>query len=127
MSRHGEAAVAATRLVVARQLSPRDAWSKAIAEQPGGYDKNCPRTTYLTLCGEGFIRGVPPGRYAQGRENATYAIALVRLLIEDGSRVDEPEAVLWKLVGAGDTHRNGQVEVVKALWRAGLILANPPS
>lgn len=121
MSRHGEAAIAATKLAVGRGLSPRAAWNQAIADQPGGYDKNCPRTTYLTLCGKGFVRGVPPGRYAAGRENAAHAIALVRLLVKDGSRAKETDALLWKLAGGGSKHQNGQVEVVKALWRAGLI------
>lgn len=125
MARYGDVAVGATGLIVKQRMAPRSAWSQEAARlNPGSgaaARKCCPRTTYLTLCGEGYVRGVPAGQYAHGRENADHAIALARLLLEDSCLLDAPAAELWNRAGGLRKSQNGQVAVVVALVRAGLL------
>lgn len=126
MSKFGEVAVWATRKVIEEKLAPSAAWNLAsLALNPDSIDmaaKPCPRTTYLTLCGEGFVKGVRPGRYANGRENADMAVALAMLLLEDSDLTDASENRLWEMAGGGTKTKNDQVEVVVALSRAGLLV-----
>jgi len=126
MARYGEAAVWATRIAVEERIDPPAAWLKPVsALNPNSIDaaiKLCPRTTYLTLCGEGYVRGVQPGRYVNGRENAIHAVALARVLLEDSDLADASTARLWKLAGGGGKTENDQVDVFVALCRAGLLV-----
>lgn len=129
MARYGEAAVWAARLVVEDGITPPAAWNKAVlALNPNSIDaaaKLCPRTTFLTLCGEGYVREVPQGHYVNGRENAGHAIALARVLLNDSDLVDASTARLWKLGGGAGKHENDQVDVVVSLCRAGLLVEPP--
>lgn len=126
MARYGEAAVWATRIAVEEKKSPNAAWLDACLRlHPKSiYSaiKGCPRTTYLTLCEEGCVRGIPAGKYVDGRENTAHALALLYVLRQDEDLVDASTQRLWKLAGGEDKTENGQVEVVVALWRAGLIV-----
>jgi hypothetical protein len=129
MARYGEAAVWAARRVVEETITPTVAWNKAVlALNPNSIQaaaKLCPRTTFLTLCSEGFVRGVPRGRYVNGRENAAHAVALARVLIGDSDLTDASTARLWKLAGGAGKSENDQVDVVVALSRAGLLVEPP--
>lgn len=130
MARYGEAAVWAVRLIADEGLSPPAAWNKAVvALNPKSIEaaaKLCPRTTFLTLCGEGYVRGVQRGQYVNGRENAEHAISLARILLADSDLADASTARLWKLAGGAGKHENEQVDVVVALSRAG-VLVGPPA
>ena len=131
MSKFGEVAVWATRRVIEEKLAPPAAWTRAsLALNPDSIDmaaKPCPRTTYLTLCGNGFVKGVPTGRYANGRENAEMAVALAMILLEDSDLADASENRLWQMAGGGAKTKNDQVEVVVGLSRAGLLVKPPKS
>jgi len=126
MARYGEAAVWAARMAVEEHKRPDAAWLEATLrlnpESDSAAIKGCPRTTFLTLCGEGYVRDIPPGRYVDGRDNAGHALALVELLFLDEDLVDASTQRLWKLAGGAEKTENGQVEVVVALWRARLIV-----
>lgn len=125
MAHYGEAAVWAARMIAEEHISRQAAWERAAARlNPFSSDaatKGCPRTTFLTLCEEGYVRGVQPGHYADGRENAGHVLALARLLVEDSDLADSSTARLWKMAGGGAKKENGQVEVAVALCRAGLL------
>lgn len=129
MARYGEAAVWATRLIVDDGMTPTAAWKKAASalnpNSTDAADKFCPRTTFLTLCGEGYVKGVPRGNYANGRENAEHAVALARVLLDDPDLADASTARLWKLAGGARKDENDQVDVVVALCRAGLLVEPP--
>ncbi len=84
-----------------------------------------PQTTYLTLCGEGYVRGVQPGRYVNGRESALHAITLARVLVQDLDLADASTARLWKLAGGAGKTENDQADDVVALCRAGLLVEPP--
>lgn len=127
MARYGEAAVWAARMIAEDHLRPEVAWERACGKlNPTSIDaatKGCPRTTFLTLCEEGFVRGVQRGHFSDGRENAEHALALARLLVEDSDLADSSTGRLWKMAGGGGKKENGQVEVAVALSRAGLLVA----
>lgn len=116
-------------MIAEEHVNPQVAWERASGKlNPTSIDaatKGCPRTTFLTLCEEGYVRGVQRGHFADGRENAEHALALARLLVHDSDLADSSTARLWKLAGGGAKKENGQVDVAVALSRAGLLVAPP--
>lgn len=126
MNKYGEAAVQAVRLYTAgKARTPRDAWDEAAARVfgPGtSAQKVCPRNAFLGLCEEGLVRGVPRGNYCNPpKKNKSYAVAAVALLRREPGLARDP-ARLWDLVMKGEQKRhNSQMDVVTALWRAGLV------
>jgi len=125
VNQYGEAAVQAVKLYTAgRTRTPRDAWDEAAARVfgPGtSAQKGCPRNAFLGLCEEGLVRGVPQGSYCSSLKNKAYAVAAVALLRREPRLAQDP-ARLWNLVMKGEQKRhNSQMDVVAALWRAGLV------
>lgn len=124
MGKYGDVALRATELV--REVgSPVDAWERAalvvFPSQPSSRSKGCPKNTYLGLCEEGLVRGVPGGAYTRSRENKQYALDAVTLLRKGAT----PNAhALWLRVMRGRIKNpNQQMDVVISLWSAGLIVA----
>ncbi|MGE5270827.1 MAG: DUF6979 family protein [Thiohalocapsa sp.] len=82
--------------------------------------KGCPKDAFLGLCEDGLVNGVPSGSYTRSRLNKSYAIRAVTLLRAAEGSTDEYG--LWhKVVGGGEKAHNGQMDVVLALWRRGLL------
>ena len=124
MSKYGEVAIEASRLVV-DGLSPRVAWQNAVISvfpnSKSQQEKGCPRGAFLGLCEEGRIVGIPTGSYTRSRDNKKYALRAIEFLTQDPSLANDITA-LWKRIMNG--HRkvhNSQMDVVVALWRRGLI------
>jgi hypothetical protein len=68
--------------------------------------------------------GIPAGSYTGSRLNKRYAIRAVTLLRRRPELSDDL-AALWRLASGDDEKTpNNQMEVVVALFRAGLIAAN---
>ncbi|MFO0798324.1 MAG: hypothetical protein U0804_12675 [Gemmataceae bacterium] len=130
MNKYATAALNAARMCgKSGKLSPVDAWDRATTKLFGsgttGQMKGCPRDAFLGLCGEGQVRGIPPGQYTRSKKNKTYALKAVELLAIKPELADEPGA-LWEVVMAGeDKNPNCQMDVVAALWREGLIIPAP--
>lgn len=128
MAQYGEVAVLAVRLVRRGDVpSPVDAWHAAardrIQSSEGSRRKSCPRDAFLGLCEAGLVAGVPAGQYTRSRKNKTYALEVVRLLIRDAERRSAGPRELWDDVMDGARNRpKGQMDVVLALWTAGLIV-----
>jgi hypothetical protein len=121
---YGRVALAAAQSLSAnRAMPPLKAWELAaeqiFPDKPESRKKNCPRTTFLALCGVGRVAGVPAGSYCQASENWEHAISALQIL--DREPAHNP-ASLWKQVtdNSGKTH-NQQMHVVLALSRAGLL------
>lgn len=77
MTKYGKVALEAVR-----RVSPVNAWDKALA-QLGIGEKACPRTVFLGLCEDGYIQGIPKGKYLDKNKdlpNKKRAIALVKML-----------------------------------------------
>ncbi len=128
MGQNGKAAIKAVKLVVDEDMSPQDAWEKAICEYTTSElsrDKGCPRNAFLGLCEEGMIIGVDSGKYDAGKKNKAYATEAVRILQRDKSQINN-KTKLWKKVmkklgEETSKSQNGQMDVVISLWNSGLI------
>ena len=107
-------------------IGPRAAWATgAIAVFPESQsmrDKGCPRSTFLALCGAGFIKGVPAGIYARPGPNSVHALDAVALIRKSPGANTLEAHPLWGAVteGSGKAH-NGQMHVVLALANADLL------
>ena len=65
MGKYGQAAIQAAKDVQSSGASPADAWDKAVRlifpTSEAGRKKGCPRATFLGLCENAVVRGVPVG------------------------------------------------------------------
>lgn len=125
-NRYGEAA-----LIAARQESssadadPVKRWESAMEKlyptSPAARRKSCPRGAFLGLCEEGFVKGIPAGRYTASRDNKAYAVRAASLLNE-GTR-SWSISDLWRAAtdDPEKTH-NGQMDIVLALWKNDLLI-----
>lgn len=135
MGKYGIAAVRAADLAATRGADARHAWERAVGEffsHASSREKGCPRATFLGLCGAGLLAGVAPDRTggAAHTKNAAYGIAALDLLPESPDADALSPAALWSAVlarlGEDPTKRsNHQMDIVLALWAAGLVRATP--
>ena len=106
-------------------MDPGVAWARATASTfPNSLsmqEKACPKGAFLGLCEEGLVQGVPPGAYTRSQSNKQYAVNAVGRLRQEPS-ADMDRLALWS-VSSSDPRKahNGQMDVVLALWIAGLI------
>lgn len=122
MNRYGKAAVKSAELLRSRKdkLTPRQAWELAAREVLGDQAGGCPRSTFLGLCSEGLVKGVPAGRYTFSVSNKRYAVEAVSKLREM-PQLSEDKDALWNAIDRRPEYRNNQMEIVVALWEKGLI------
>lgn len=126
MAKYGDAAIAAVRSVQSgRTRTPQQAWDDAVqAIFPGkiaSQKKGCPRGTFLGLCEDGFVRGIPPGNYSRSQLNKGYAIESVNLLRQNPNLARD-SVKLWSTIQRGEEKvENGQMDVVLSLWSIGAI------
>ena len=106
-------------------MDPVRAWKKSAEEvfpsQPASRDKGCPKCAFLGLAEDGLIRGVPRGNYTTSSSNKRYAVEAVKLLRTSPCLT---ESELWICVMRSQPKKvshNNQMDVVLALWKAGLI------
>ena len=126
MPNFGDAAIVAARTLGKNPgMDPGVAWAKATASTfPNSMSlqvKSCPKGAFLGLCEEGLVEGVLPGAYTRSQSNKQYAVnAVGRLRQFPGAASDRTS--LWR-ASANDQRKahNGQMDVVVALWQAGLI------
>ena len=126
MNKYGLVAVKAVSYCSSgSKLSPRVAWDQ-IATQifkagTAAQKKGCPRNAFLGLCEEGAVKGIPKGKYCNSIKNKKYALSAIQHLQRDQNLSEHP-LVLWKKVLKGETKaHNSQMDVVIALWNAGLV------
>ena len=128
--KYGLAAIAAVNLVRDKVINdPRKAWKEAVnSHSKKEYDvknksgpKECPTGTFLGLCEEGLINGIPKGYYTNSKKNKAYGIAAVEILKKNPSLANNKDH-LWKLIpNKTATYQNCQLDVVIALWNEGMI------
>ena len=127
MGKYGEAAVKAVKLLASGNVDrPKDAWEVATIEIFGegtsSQRKGCPRNTFLGLCEEGKIKGIPPGNYTNSRKNKEYAIKAVQILQEVPALSSNPETLWNRVVERDYKAHNQQMNVVTQLWNNNLIV-----
>lgn len=125
MNAYGSTAVeAAKRCASGAVPDPVTEWSHAVClflPTLEGQKKSCPKSTFLGLCEEGLVHGIPWGTYTRSRSNKHYALLAVQLLRRHPNLINDSSA-LWRAVMAGEEKRpNGQMDVVIALWKAELL------
>jgi hypothetical protein len=105
--------------------SLKESWLKAAAElfdSQSSQNKGCPRSTFLSICEEGLIKGISKGAYeSNSTKNKTHAIEAVAYLKEN--KVESISAKeLWSKLNIGNKSHNSQMDVVLALWFGELII-----
>jgi hypothetical protein len=127
MNKYGAIAVEAAELVRAGKCrSATEAWetvaTAAFPDQVASQDKGCPRGAFLGLCEEGLVLGVSAQRATRPRKNKEYALAAVWLLQAEPVLAEEGATALWdRVMGGREKDHNSQMDVVLALWHAGLL------
>lgn len=127
MAAYGNAAVRAVTLYTAGKASSIvDGWEIATREffnTESGRTKGCPRTTFLGICEAGSVLGVPPGEYnTKMSDNKQYGLKAIAVLRSKPALADD-QVLLWKKIGNEKLKPNSQMDVVTALWKAGMIKA----
>jgi hypothetical protein len=98
-------------------------WSnsaKEIFETKSSQEKGCPKGTFLGLCEEGLVKGIPKGNYTKSVKNKEYALKAVEIL-KQNTQTTFSSNELWEKLELGDKRSNSQMDVVLALWENGLI------
>jgi hypothetical protein len=127
MGKYGEAAIEATTcLRKSPGMSPADAWKEAVKlvfpNSASSQNKACPKGAFLGLCEEGIVRGVPPGRYTDAKENKGYAVAAYHVLTQE-PRLATNKRELWERVTQYSGKRpNEQMDVVVAVWESDFLV-----
>ncbi len=108
------------------KLSPKDAWCKItdefFKEKKTMKQKGCPKDTFLGLCEEGLIKGIPKGEYTRSKENKKYGLIGLQIL-KSYPNIDNAHE-LWNKVMKKlekNINHNNQMDVVLALWKKNLI------
>jgi hypothetical protein len=125
MAAYGNAAVRAVTLYTGGKASSIvDGWEIAARElfrTESGRTKGCRRTTFLGICEGGSVIGVCPGEYNKKiSENKQYGLKAIAVL-RSNSALAEDQVLLWKKIGNEKLKPNSQMDVVTALWKAGMI------
>lgn len=125
MAAYGNAAVRAVTLYTAGKASSIvDGWEIATREffhSESAQKKGCPRTTFLGICEGGNVQGVPCGEYnTRLSDNKQYGLKAIAALRSNPMLADD-QVLLWKKIGNDKLKPNSQMDVVTALWKAGLI------
>ncbi|MBF0212816.1 MAG: hypothetical protein HQM00_04520 [Magnetococcales bacterium] len=141
---YGENAVAVVELfknnpellksILDDQKALRNIWidgMKKRTESKDSQEKYCPWGAFLGLCEQGEIDGIEAGSYSSSSEdnvNKEYALILVKLIAEKPEiRLNRNN--LWKEFGkiiGKELSKNGQMDVVIALWNAGYLKKSHP-
>jgi Family of unknown function (DUF6979) len=124
MQTFGRVAVLATQIAASGNTPPERAWRLAVAQvtkSPTMRAKGCPRSAYLGLCEAGRVAGIPAGRYASrpGGDNARYALEAYELIRSDPTL--DAKSLWAKIPSRTAANQNNQMDVVVALWSAGLL------
>jgi len=124
MGRFRTAAVIAAKTTRDRKINPIEAWVEAVKDaglSSSSQKKGCPKNTFLGLCEDGLIIGVKPGEYTKSKKNKAYGVNAVTLLRKNPELANKQNELWRKACGDPVKSHNSQMDVVVALWNAGLI------
>ncbi|ARV16641.1 DUF6979 family protein [Polaribacter sp. SA4-12] len=61
-------------------------WSRSAKEvfpnSKSSQEKSCPKGTFLGLCEDGLVKGIPKGNYTKSVKNKEYALKAIEILIK---------------------------------------------
>ncbi|MCO7262021.1 DUF6979 family protein [Dickeya zeae] len=129
MGIYGETAVAvASAYDSSNKPDPKECWEYSIIQITSSREsqkKGCPKSAFLGLCQDGYVKGIPKGDYlSPDSPNKKYAVAAAYLVLKEPDR-KYSKAELWRNAtkdcpGAAE-NQNGQMDVVLALKEDGLL------
>lgn len=128
MGDYGEVAVEVTKRISGKErFDIYRMWERIVREnfQTESLIRNTsPRGVYLGLCESGLIVGIEAGKYCKKclKQNKGYALTAVELLKKDSLYRGMSPGELWREVEKTGKDHNHQMDVVLALWKAGMIL-----
>jgi hypothetical protein len=101
-------------------LAWENATIKLFGRGTASQKKGCPKHSFLGLCEEGIIEGIPKGAYSNepNSKNREYALRALELICKDPSYLKNKMA-LWQKIT--DIKYNSQLDVVFALIEKGYI------
>ena len=122
-------AINAAKVARDYNISPEKTWKLFVEDKfptsTSQQIKGCPKNTFLGLCREGKIKGIPKRNYTRSDYNVRYAITAITILNNNPNR-NYIASTLWKevMLSEGDPtkHHNGQMDVVLGLWNEDLII-----
>lgn len=121
MTIFGNVAVLAIKLMNdGKARSPVDAWEMSVdtlITSVSMRSKGCPKSAFLGLCEEGYIKNIKPGHYTKSKKNKAYAIRAL-FLLKDNPKLAENPNLIWEMVTHSKIKHNGQIDVVLSLWNA---------
>jgi hypothetical protein len=94
--------------------------AKEVFPTKSSQEKSCPKATFLGLCEEGLVKGIPKGNYTKSVKNKEYALKAIAILKQNTQTTFLPKE-LWEKLELGDKRSNSQMDVVSALCEHGLI------
>ncbi|WP_341220693.1 DUF6979 family protein [Polaribacter atrinae] len=126
-NKYGEVAIN----VAKAEGNPEENWKtevkKAFVDSTSSQKKSCPKSTFLGLCEEGFIKGISKGKYTTSIDNKAYAIKAIDILRNNSINTYTTKE-LWVKVKKElfiiKKDHNSQMDVVLALWENGLLKKN---
>ena len=132
MTKIGRIAVEAYKRATAGQAPP-EAWREALSavysdrQLENQLKHTCPKWAFSGLCQEGELRGIAAGSSppATDRQSAKFAREALNVLRREPELAEDKAALKRRVFGMrgeeGFRTPNGEVEVVLALWEAGLM------
>ena len=123
-NQYGEVAIT----VAKANGNPEDNWKdevkNAFPNSESSQKKSCPKSAFLGLCEAGFVKGVSKGKYTRSIDNKAYAVKAIDIL-RSNTKINYTPKELWTKVKEElfieKKAHNSQMDVVLALWNAGLI------
>ena len=123
LNKYGQTAIDAVTIYKTTNC-PKEAWklaiSKTFSSSLSSQEKGCPKSAFLGLCEDGWIKGIPEGNYTRSAKNKKYAIQTVKFL-KKNSDVSFSTTELWETAVNNGISHNSQMDVVLALWEKGFI------
>lgn len=122
---YSKIAVKAAEVAVSQVMSPVEAWELELKLAQKS-DKGCPKGTFLGLCQNGFVKGIPIGSYTNSKKNANYGLVGRELLLAQSDMYLNDAKKLWKdileVLHLPTKVPNQQAEVLIELWKNGFLL-----
>jgi Family of unknown function (DUF6979) len=125
MNKYGSVAELAAVRAFKESLEPREAWKieseLAFPDAPAAATKNCPLSTFLGLCSDGLVVGIPAGEYTDSKENRAYGARAVELVRKRPELLDDLQQLWVESTDPGRLVPNSQMDVVAGLAKAGML------
>ncbi|WP_420865668.1 DUF6979 family protein [Dickeya oryzae] len=55
------------------------------------YKKSCPLSAFLGLCEDGYIKGIPKGKYTKSYKNKKYAVVAADIVLASDNINHDPD------------------------------------